>query len=195
MKEFILGILATLIIGGLVFGAYQYGKKTLMLDNQQPIISSQPSVSSIQASPVSQQSGSSSSQLVGGDEDEHGCKGSAGYSWCEAKKKCLRVFEEGCPQANDSELIKQALFKKNNWTDDGSMTLTVSTNDGKYASGGVTAEGGGGYFYAAKVNDAWKIVADGNGVILCTNLTAYPDYPKTLISECFDEASNKSIKR
>lgn len=166
-----------------------------MLDNQQPIISSQPSVSSIQASPVSQQSGSSSSQLVGGDEDEHGCKGSAGYSWCEAKKKCLRVFEEGCPQANDSELIKQALFKKNNWTDDGSMTLTVSTNDGKYASGGVTAEGGGGYFYAAKVNDAWKIVADGNGVILCTNLTAYPDYPKTLISECFDEASNKSIKR
>jgi hypothetical protein len=34
--------------------------------------------------------------LVGGDKDEHNCLGSAGYSWCEAKQKCLRVFEEWC---------------------------------------------------------------------------------------------------
>jgi len=34
--------------------------------------------------------------LVGGDKDEHGCIGSAGYSWCEAKQKCLRVWEEAC---------------------------------------------------------------------------------------------------
>ncbi len=36
------------------------------------------------------------SQLVGGDKDEHGCIGSAGYSWCEAKQKCLRIWEEDC---------------------------------------------------------------------------------------------------
>lgn len=34
--------------------------------------------------------------MVGSDRDEHGCIGSAGYSWCEAKSKCLRVWEEGC---------------------------------------------------------------------------------------------------
>jgi hypothetical protein len=34
--------------------------------------------------------------VVGGDRDEHGCIGSAGYSWCEAKAKCLRVWEEPC---------------------------------------------------------------------------------------------------
>ena len=34
--------------------------------------------------------------VVGGDKDKHGCIGSAGYSWCEAKQKCLRVFEEFC---------------------------------------------------------------------------------------------------
>jgi len=34
--------------------------------------------------------------LVGGDKDEHGCIGSAGYTWCEAKQKCLRVWEEPC---------------------------------------------------------------------------------------------------
>lgn len=35
--------------------------------------------------------------IVGGDKDEHGCIGSAGYLWCEAKQKCLRAWEEECP--------------------------------------------------------------------------------------------------
>lgn len=34
--------------------------------------------------------------VLGGDKDEHGCIGSAGYSWCEAKQKCLRTWEESC---------------------------------------------------------------------------------------------------
>lgn len=34
--------------------------------------------------------------LVGGDKDEHGCIGSAGYEWCEGKKKCIRPWEESC---------------------------------------------------------------------------------------------------
>lgn len=37
-------------------------------------------------------------QLVGGDRDAHGCIGSAGYSWCEAKQKCLRIWEENCTE-------------------------------------------------------------------------------------------------
>lgn len=36
------------------------------------------------------------SVIVGGDRDAHGCIGSAGYSWCEANSKCLRVWEEKC---------------------------------------------------------------------------------------------------
>lgn len=34
--------------------------------------------------------------LLGNDVDEYGCKNSAGYSWCEEKQKCLRVWEESC---------------------------------------------------------------------------------------------------
>jgi hypothetical protein len=34
--------------------------------------------------------------VVGGDRDEHGCIGSAGYSWCSTKNKCLRTWEESC---------------------------------------------------------------------------------------------------
>jgi hypothetical protein len=37
-----------------------------------------------------------STPIVGGDKDEHGCIGSAGYSWCAVKNKCLRVWEEKC---------------------------------------------------------------------------------------------------
>ena len=35
-------------------------------------------------------------KIIGGDKDEHGCLGPAGYSWCEAKQKCLRTWEEKC---------------------------------------------------------------------------------------------------
>lgn len=37
--------------------------------------------------------------MVGNDRDTHGCIGSAGYSWCEAKSKCLRPWEEKCETA------------------------------------------------------------------------------------------------
>jgi hypothetical protein len=37
--------------------------------------------------------------IVGNDSDAHGCKASAGYSWCEAKQKCLRPWEENCTNA------------------------------------------------------------------------------------------------
>ena len=41
--------------------------------------------------------------LVGGDVDEHGCKASAGYSWCAVKSKCLRTFEESCDTSNSCQ--------------------------------------------------------------------------------------------
>ncbi|MFP3950157.1 MAG: fibronectin type III domain-containing protein [Candidatus Micrarchaeia archaeon] len=34
----------------------------------------------------------------GGDEDSHGCKESAGYSWCESLQKCIRSWDTECPE-------------------------------------------------------------------------------------------------
>ncbi|MEM4272234.1 MAG: hypothetical protein QXH30_01475 [Candidatus Bilamarchaeaceae archaeon] len=42
-------------------------------------------------------------QIVGGDRDEHGCIPSAGYSWCETKRKCYRPWEETCPSGQGKE--------------------------------------------------------------------------------------------
>eukprot|EP01089_Gocevia_fonbrunei_P016485 TRINITY_DN511_c0_g1_i2.p1 TRINITY_DN511_c0_g1~~TRINITY_DN511_c0_g1_i2.p1 ORF type:complete len:175 (-),score=35.31 TRINITY_DN511_c0_g1_i2:115-639(-) len=33
------------------------------------------------------------SELVGGAVDDHGCIGSAGYSWCEKENQCVRPWE------------------------------------------------------------------------------------------------------
>jgi len=98
----------------------------------------------------------------------------------------------------DNELIRQALVQKNNWVDDNTILVSSYSNDGKYFSGAVgstTGTGGGGYVYAIKVDDKWEIVADGNGVILCSSLTKYPDFPKTLIPECYDDKTQKTVKR
>ncbi len=46
-----------------------------------------------------------SNVIVGGDRDAHGCIGSAGYSWCEAKQKCLRAWEEPCSNATNNPPI------------------------------------------------------------------------------------------
>ena len=35
------------------------------------------------------------SPKLGGDRDEHGCIGSAGYVWCEVQQDCIRLFEKG----------------------------------------------------------------------------------------------------
>lgn len=42
----------------------------------------------------------SNEALLGGDADEHGCIGSAGYTWCDEKQKCLRTWEESCSATN-----------------------------------------------------------------------------------------------
>ena len=51
--------------------------------------------------------------LAGNDSDAHGCKGSAGYTWCETKQKCIRVWEEGCP-ATTLEAKAQSYCGKEN---------------------------------------------------------------------------------
>jgi hypothetical protein len=42
--------------------------------------------------------------IVGNDSDSHGCKASAGYSWCEAKQKCLRAWEENCTPSGEPKM-------------------------------------------------------------------------------------------
>lgn len=48
--------------------------------------------------------------IIGGEKDEHGCLGPAGYSWCPSTQKCQRMWEEYCEEYKDQ-------FRGNNGTD------------------------------------------------------------------------------
>lgn len=76
-----------------------------------------------------------------------------------------------------------------------SMNITISKVIGDYAKGMASEQAGGGIWFAAKVNGDWKLVFDGNGIITCSTLTPYPNFPNTLIPECWDDASNKLMTR
>jgi hypothetical protein len=52
--------------------------------------------------------------MVGNDSDAHGCKGSAGYSWCEAKQKCIRAWEENCTATSTIEEQARSFCGKEN---------------------------------------------------------------------------------
>lgn len=52
-----------------------------------------------------QQAAPTGEQMVGNDRDEHGCIPSAGYTWCEEKQKCLRLFEEPCRSGPSGEEV------------------------------------------------------------------------------------------
>ncbi len=57
------------------------------------------------ANEIQSTTSSSSSIIVWNDKDEHGCIGSAWYTWNESKKECVRSWEDGmgCWEAKDEK--------------------------------------------------------------------------------------------
>ncbi|MFH1295480.1 MAG: DUF333 domain-containing protein [bacterium] len=96
-----------------------------------------------------------------------------------------------CNIENDAAKIKEALIQKGlNLT---GMKVVITNHFGKYIGGGVvpkTEPAGGGYVFAVKKENEIKILADGNGAIMCSWLKNYPDYPTYLIPECIDATGN-----
>lgn len=90
-KKFIrIFLLILIIIGiGLLFTQKMWVPRLV------DVIISQENIQTIPTSPL----------IVGNDRDEHGCIGSAGYSWCSIKNKCLRVWEEKCETSPIQKLI------------------------------------------------------------------------------------------
>lgn len=91
--------------------------------------------------------------------------------------------------------IKAGLIAKHgpDFSDD---IVTVSKVEGNYAKGMVNSPtGGGGIWFGAKVNGKWTLVWDGNGIILCSDISSFPAFPKDLIPECFDSTTQKLITR
>lgn len=98
------------------------------------------------------------------------------------------LYRGECNIEADSALIRQALIAKGlNLTN---TKVVIRNHFGKYIGGSVvpveTGVAGGGYVFAVKEDGKVKILADGNGGILCSWFSDYPDFPTYLVSECGD---------
>ncbi len=93
-------------------------------------------------------------------------------------------------------LIKQAFKDKYPDWEMNKVKVQVGKNLNDYASGGVSFEDeiGGGWWLAAKVAGKWKIVADGNGTVSCSDIEPY-DFPSDMAPYCYDEESGEMIDR
>lgn len=163
---FILGLILAFVSGYFISRNYSFkveNKKTVVIPSQ-----------SISPKPKKEEN----KPLVGNDKDKHGCIGSAGYTWCEIKQKCLKTWEEKCEEENDENDIKKTLLIKQGWNEN-KVDITVSKEDGTFAQGGIKekAAAGGGMFLAKKIDDKWEIVFEGNGIPDCDLLKSTSSFP------------------
>jgi len=110
-----------------------------------------------------------SNQLIGGDKDSHGCLIAAGYSWCEAKQKCLRTWEETC-DINTTEHDILALFAAKYKKPTSDIRIEFTDSDATHIRGNVSFapfDGEGGLFLAVKDDNKWELIFDGNGSVDC----------------------------
>jgi hypothetical protein len=102
-KYFLIIIAAAIIISAFVLRINQISNSHIIEDANQNLVNI-----------VNKQNGNTpdsdiiaNSMLVGNDKDDYGCIPSAGYSWCESKEKCLRIWEEDCPlELQEEDSIK-----------------------------------------------------------------------------------------
>jgi len=105
----------------------------------------------------------------------------------------------GSGQAVDDKAALVAMVKASEvarvGADANASTYTVSQIQGNYARGMASASGGGAIWFAAKVNGTWKLVFIGNGSVQCSQLVNYPNFPNTMIPECWDAVNQKNVTR
>jgi len=115
---------------------------------------------------------SCANSLVGNDRDEHGCIGSAGYTWCAAKEKCLRLWEENC-EASASSTIPVSNELQATFSDE-IMILNPKQNQLVASPLKVEGQAKGTWFFEASL--PVKLFDDNNNLIVAHYGTAEGDW-------------------
>jgi|GEM_PF-1984859 len=106
--------------------------------------------------------------------------------------------EPSVPEESDESVIEtlKLLFAQKYEKRIDDIFVTISKREGNYLVGGVkfAGEETEAYILAAKVNESWKIIFDGNGMWTC-DIVDVVDFPSTLVSECLDENTMEVVNR
>jgi len=98
------------------------------------------------------------------------------------------------PTVDESGLIKQAVFKKTG-LDATQAEVSINKNTGQHATGNIKEfeAVGGAYWLAAKTDEGWVCVYDGQSLPTCVQIAPY-NFPKDMVPECLDK-NGKVVKR
>jgi len=86
-------------------------------------------------------------------------------------------------QENLKEIIKQLLINIHGQTAD-NLNITISKQEGNYAKGGASAQGGGGMWLATKHDGKWTIIFEGNGAPDCKFIRSFNFPEDMLVNVC-----------
>lgn len=89
----------------------------------------------------------------------------------------------------DNQLLLRETLAQKHKLPVASVSVIIKEITSEYAAGTVLLNGEGGWFLAAKANNDWQIVDDGNGVVLCDVVAKY-NFPKSMVPECVDKNGN-----
>jgi hypothetical protein len=159
MKKFLIvlgAILAIMVVGIFSVRFWNGSEDNWICENGEWIKHGNPRVAAPETS-------CSERKIIGGDRDEHGCLGPAGYAWCPSTGKCQRMWEEYCEEYKDqfkpakSDLIQvenpspgQAVLSplfvigkaRGSWFFEGSFPVVLVNWDGRIiAEGQAKAQG------------------------------------------------------
>lgn len=108
----------------------------------------------------------------------------------------VEEMEEMEETAEEVVGIIKELFVDKYEKDISEVAFEIGEREGDYLTGTVkfADEISGAYVLAAKVNDEWKIVFDGNGNYTCDAVDTV-DFPSSLAPECWDENTMTIVDR
>ena len=182
------------VIAALIGGAYWFGKSSIMQNSQKEKISdvkesTEPETKSLEEP---EQSTTEPSENI--EKNELGEETAAEEESEEEPTAEEPLIEEDSDEAVIESLKLLFAQKYEKRIED--ITVSISKREGDYLTGGVKFAGeiAGGYVLAAKVNDAWKIIFDGNGTWTC-DVVDVVDFPSTLAPECWDEDTMTVVDR
>ncbi|MEI6411579.1 MAG: hypothetical protein WCR52_19475 [Bacteroidota bacterium] len=97
--------------------------------------------------------------MVGGDQDAHGCKASAGYTWSVVKNECIRIFESGVrldPKAPNLDKTMSAFIVFKSEQDDAQVEMFIPGSKESILLKKVQDNGAGTWKNDAMTLKQWK---------------------------------------
>jgi hypothetical protein len=110
----------------------------------------------------------------------HDCAVTFDYYWCEAKQRCVRKTQEDCLIADG---VKAALALKYQQPIE-KIIIEIKKESAQFAEGRVwidKQDGEGNRWMAAKPQDKWEIVYDGQAPINCAKITKAYELPPSVL--------------